>query len=51
LEVNLVAPFLFARAFGKRMLAAGKGSTVNIASVAGLVGIADRAAYNAQNTD
>jgi len=47
LEVNLVAPFLLAQAFGKRMLAAGKGSVVNIASVAGLAGIADRAAYNA----
>jgi len=47
LEVNLVAPFLLAQAFGKRMLAAGSGSIVNVASVAGLLGVADRAAYNA----
>ncbi|HEU5180968.1 MAG TPA: SDR family oxidoreductase [Candidatus Polarisedimenticolia bacterium] len=47
LEVNLVAPFLLARAFGSKMLAAGKGCIVNVASVAGLLGIADRAAYNA----
>lgn len=47
LEVNLVAPFLLAKAFGERMLQAGSGSIINVASVAGLVGIADRAAYNA----
>ena len=47
LEVNLVAPFLLAKAFGSRMLAAGRGCIINVASVAGLVGIADRAAYNA----
>lgn len=47
LEVNLVAPFLLAKAFGSRMLAVGHGSIVNVASVAGLVGVADRAAYNA----
>lgn len=47
LEVNLVAPFLLAKAFGARMLAAGRGSIINVASVAGLLGIADRAAYNA----
>ncbi len=47
LEVNLTGPFLLCRAFGKAMLARGAGSIVNVASVAGLSGIADRAAYNA----
>ncbi len=47
LEVNLTGPFLLCQAFGRRMLAAGSGSVVNIASIAGLHGIADRAAYNA----
>jgi NAD(P)-dependent dehydrogenase (short-subunit alcohol dehydrogenase family) len=47
LEVNLVAPFLLAKAFGAQMLAARRGSIINVASVAGLVGVADRAAYNA----
>ena len=47
LEVNLVAPFLLSKAFGEMMLARRSGSIVNVASVAGLVGVADRAAYNA----
>lgn len=47
LEVNLVAPFLLAKAFGAQMLAQKSGSIVNVASIAGLVGVADRAAYNA----
>jgi NAD(P)-dependent dehydrogenase (short-subunit alcohol dehydrogenase family) len=47
LEVNLVAPFLLSKAFGTQMLAAGSGSIVNVASIAGLLGVADRAAYNA----
>jgi NAD(P)-dependent dehydrogenase (short-subunit alcohol dehydrogenase family) len=47
LEVNLVAPFLLAKAFGTMMLAQRSGSIINVASVAGLVGVADRAAYNA----
>jgi NAD(P)-dependent dehydrogenase (short-subunit alcohol dehydrogenase family) len=47
MEVNLVAPFLMARAFGRRMLDSGSGSIVNVASIAGLVAVADRAAYNA----
>ena len=47
MEVNLVAPFLLARAFGRRMLEARSGSIVNVASIAGLVAVSDRAAYNA----
>ena len=47
MEVNLVAPFLLARAFGKRMLEARSGSIVNVASIAGLLAVSDRAAYNA----
>jgi len=47
LEVNLVAPFLLAKAFGGEMLRAGRGAIVNVASVAGMQGVADRSAYNA----
>ena len=47
LEVNLVAPFLLAKSFGATMLSQKSGSIVNVASVAGLLGIADRTAYNA----
>src|SRR5579863_926546 len=43
LEVNLTGPFLLCREFGKAMLARGEGAIVNVASVAGLSGIADRA--------
>jgi NAD(P)-dependent dehydrogenase (short-subunit alcohol dehydrogenase family) len=46
LDVNLVAPFLLSRTFGKEMLQAGRGSIINVASVAGLLAVADRAAYN-----
>ncbi len=46
LEVNLTGPFLMSREFGKVMLEWGFGSIVNVSSVAGLFGIADRAAYN-----
>jgi NAD(P)-dependent dehydrogenase (short-subunit alcohol dehydrogenase family) len=46
LEVNLTGPFLLCQQFGRRMLARRSGSIVNIASVAGLRGVADRAAYN-----
>jgi NAD(P)-dependent dehydrogenase (short-subunit alcohol dehydrogenase family) len=47
LDVNLVGPFLLARAFGKIMLQQRSGSIVNVASIAGLAGVADRVAYNA----
>jgi NAD(P)-dependent dehydrogenase (short-subunit alcohol dehydrogenase family) len=46
LEVNLTGPFLLCRAFGRQMLEQRSGAIVNVASVAGLSGIADRAAYN-----
>ncbi|MBV8867398.1 MAG: SDR family oxidoreductase [Acidobacteriaceae bacterium] len=47
LDVNLLGPFLLCREVGRLMLAQGQGSIVNIASIAGLLGIADRVAYNA----
>ncbi|MGZ3141628.1 SDR family NAD(P)-dependent oxidoreductase [Lentzea chajnantorensis] len=46
MAVNLTGPFLLTQALGKVMLAQRSGSVVNIASVAGLRGVADRAAYN-----
>jgi NAD(P)-dependent dehydrogenase (short-subunit alcohol dehydrogenase family) len=47
LEVNLTGAFLLCQAFGRMMLEVGAGSIVNVASIAGLRGVADRAAYNA----
>ncbi|MBV9731435.1 MAG: SDR family oxidoreductase [Verrucomicrobia bacterium] len=47
LEVNLLAPFILCRVFGLLMLDQGSGSIINIASIAGLMGISDRVAYNA----
>lgn len=46
MAVNLQGPFLLCRAFGRQMLSAGKGSIVNVASVAGLGGVIHRSAYN-----
>lgn len=46
LEVNLVAPFAITRAFAPMMLAARAGSFVNVASIAGLLGVSERTAYN-----
>ncbi len=47
MDVNLKGPFLLCKHFGTHMLARGRGSIVNVASVAGLSGIAQRSAYNA----
>jgi len=47
LEVNLLGAFHLAKSFAAMMLAQSSGSIINIASIAGLVGIADRVAYNA----
>ena len=47
MDINLLGPFLCCRAFGRIMLRQRSGSIINVASVAGLLGVADRAAYNA----
>ena len=47
LEVNLVAPFVLAKQFSVMMLRQRSGSIVNVASIAGLMGVSDRSAYNA----
>jgi NAD(P)-dependent dehydrogenase (short-subunit alcohol dehydrogenase family) len=47
LDVNLTGAFMLSREAGRSMLARGGGSIVNVASIAGLHGIAERAAYNA----
>lgn len=45
MDVNLTGTFLFCREAGAVMLAAGRGSIVNIASIAGLVGYNGNPAY------
>ena len=47
MAINLVAPFLLSQAFFPLMRSQRQGSIINIASIAGLFGIADRVAYNA----
>ncbi len=47
LRINLTGTFILCQTVGRRMLERGSGSIVNIASVAGLLGVADRSAYNA----
>ncbi len=43
--VNLRAPFLFAREVLPSMLAAGRGRIINVSSISGRVGTAERSAY------
>ena len=47
LEVNVMGPFLVSRAFLPDMIARNWGAIVNVGSIAGTVGIRDRAAYSA----
>ncbi len=47
MDVNLLGPFMMCKYLGAQMLARGRGSIVNVASVAGLGGISHRSAYNA----
>lgn len=47
MKVNLSAPFYMARAFAPQMLARGWGRIVNISSMLGTVGLAERAPYTA----
>jgi 2-deoxy-D-gluconate 3-dehydrogenase len=47
LDINLVGAFLCARAFGGHMVAQRKGTVINIASTAGLVGEPELTAYSA----
>jgi NAD(P)-dependent dehydrogenase (short-subunit alcohol dehydrogenase family) len=46
-EINLTGPFLCAQALAPQMLDHGWGRIVNISSMIGLVGLADRPAYTA----
>lgn len=47
MDINLLGPFLLCRYLGAQMLEQRRGSIVNVASVAGLAGVAHRSAYNA----
>jgi len=47
LTINLFGPFLLCRYLGAQMLERGRGSIVNVASIAGLAGVSHRSAYNA----
>jgi NAD(P)-dependent dehydrogenase (short-subunit alcohol dehydrogenase family) len=47
MNVNLLGPFLLCKYLGSQMLRRGRGSIVNVASVAGLTAVSHRSAYNA----
>jgi NAD(P)-dependent dehydrogenase (short-subunit alcohol dehydrogenase family) len=47
MDINLFGPFLLCKYLGGQMLDRGRGSIVNVASVAGLAGVIHRCAYNA----
>ena len=47
MDINLLGPFLLCKHLGAAMLARGRGSIINVASVAGLAGVSYRSAYNA----
>lgn len=47
MDINLLGPFLLCREIGTLMLQQRSGSIINVASIAGLLGVADRSAYNA----
>jgi NAD(P)-dependent dehydrogenase (short-subunit alcohol dehydrogenase family) len=47
MNINLFGPFLLCKYLGAQMLNRGRGSIVNVASVAGLAGVSHRSAYNA----
>jgi NAD(P)-dependent dehydrogenase (short-subunit alcohol dehydrogenase family) len=47
MNVNLLGPFLLSKYLGAHMLERGRGSIVNVASIAGLAAVSHRSAYNA----
>jgi NAD(P)-dependent dehydrogenase (short-subunit alcohol dehydrogenase family) len=47
MDINLLGPFLLCKHLGAQMLAGGRGSIVNVASIAALAGVSHRSAYNA----
>jgi NAD(P)-dependent dehydrogenase (short-subunit alcohol dehydrogenase family) len=47
MDINLFGPFLLCKYLGGQMLDRGRGSIVNVASIAGLAGVIHRSAYNA----